>query len=52
MSNLPSLPVSRLTEYLKEGTAAVGGEVDKEQLYIAPTILTDVSPKSKARHHH
>lgn len=39
--------VDRLTEYLKEGTAAVGGEVDKEQLYIAPTILTDVSPKSK-----
>ena len=29
---------------------AVGGEVDKEQLYVSPTILTDVSPKSKARH--
>ncbi|KAK8376602.1 hypothetical protein O3P69_009904 [Scylla paramamosain] len=39
--------VDRLSEYLKEGTVAVGGEVDREQLYIAPTILTDVSPKSK-----
>ncbi|KAG0730487.1 Fatty aldehyde dehydrogenase [Chionoecetes opilio] len=39
--------VDRLAEYLKEGTVAVGGEVDKEQLYVAPSILTDVSPKSK-----
>lgn len=38
---------NRIVEYLKEGTVAVGGEVDREQLYIAPTILTDVSPKSK-----
>lgn len=49
MSVLCCITSSRIVEYVKEGTAAVGGEVDKEQLYIAPTILTDVSPKSKVR---
>lgn len=39
--------LDRIAEYLKEGTVAVGGDVDREQLYIAPTILTDVSPKNK-----
>ncbi|XP_018017522.1 aldehyde dehydrogenase, dimeric NADP-preferring isoform X2 [Hyalella azteca] len=39
--------VDRLSEYLKDGTVVVGGEVDKKQKYFAPTILTDVSPTSK-----
>lgn len=39
--------VQRLTELLKDGHIAVGGEVDREQKYVAPTILVDVPPNSK-----
>lgn len=39
--------VNRLEEYLKDGTIAVGGEVNKEDKWISPTILVDVNPESK-----
>ncbi|XP_042870802.1 aldehyde dehydrogenase, dimeric NADP-preferring-like isoform X4 [Penaeus japonicus] len=39
--------VNRLEEYLKDGTVAVGGEVNKEDKWISPTILVDVNPDSK-----
>ncbi|XP_071547048.1 aldehyde dehydrogenase, dimeric NADP-preferring-like isoform X2 [Panulirus ornatus] len=37
----------RLAEYLNDGRAVVGGDVNKEDKWISPTILVDVSPKSK-----
>ena len=34
---------NRLTGYLNNGTVVHGGHVDKEKLFIEPTVLTDVS---------
>jgi aldehyde dehydrogenase (NAD+) len=34
----------RLEALIGDGTAVLGGEVDAEQRYIAPTVLRDVSP--------
>lgn len=39
--------VNRLKEYIKEGEIYYGGEVDIEDRYISPTILTDVDDKAK-----
>lgn len=39
--------VDRLSEYLKDGEIAVGGQVNKEEKYIAPTILINVPETSK-----
>ncbi|MDX3066466.1 aldehyde dehydrogenase family protein [Streptomyces sp. ND04-05B] len=36
----------RLTRLLDSGRAAVGGQHDRDDLYIAPTVLTDVDPAS------
>ncbi|MGP4052761.1 aldehyde dehydrogenase family protein [Streptomyces sp. 2A115] len=36
----------RLTALLDSGRAAVGGQHDRDDLYIAPTVLTDVDPAS------
>nr|WP_119611824.1 aldehyde dehydrogenase family protein [Streptomyces acidiscabies] len=36
----------RLTSLLDSGHTAVGGEHDRDDLYIAPTVLTDVDPSS------
>jgi aldehyde dehydrogenase (NAD+) len=36
----------RIAQYIKEGTIAYGGRINKERLFIEPTILTDVSPES------
>jgi aldehyde dehydrogenase (NAD+) len=36
----------RLTNLLKDGSALEGGDSDEDDLYIAPTILTDVDPGS------
>ncbi|MFE1839654.1 aldehyde dehydrogenase family protein [Streptomyces sviceus] len=36
----------RLTRLLDSGQVAVGGRHDREDLYIAPTVLTDVDPAS------
>lgn len=33
----------KLVGYLSDGTTVTGGEVDREQLYIAPTILDDIT---------
>jgi len=33
---------SRLEKLLKDGTKEFGGESDKDDLYIAPTLITDV----------
>ena len=38
--------VDRLAKLLESGTVAVGGEVDRAQRYVAPTILRNVSPES------
>ncbi|MDX3802060.1 aldehyde dehydrogenase family protein [Streptomyces sp. AK04-3B] len=38
----------RLTALLDSGRAAVGGEHDRDDLFIAPTVLTDVDPASPA----
>ncbi|HTX79551.1 MAG TPA: aldehyde dehydrogenase family protein, partial [Longilinea sp.] len=35
-----------LTEYLKDGEVVIGGQVERNELYIAPTILKNVSPES------
>jgi aldehyde dehydrogenase (NAD+) len=35
-----------LTEYLKDGEIVTGGQVDRNELYIAPTLLKNVSPES------
>ena len=32
----------RLTEYLSNGSLVCGGDLDADQLYIAPTVLTDI----------
>lgn len=34
----------RLTSLLKNGNIAVGGDSDRDDLYIEPTVLTDVKP--------
>ncbi|MCX8020801.1 MAG: aldehyde dehydrogenase [Chitinophagaceae bacterium] len=34
----------RLEKYLNEGTVFAGGEKDKSDLYIAPTLLTGITP--------
>nr|XP_045622453.1 aldehyde dehydrogenase, dimeric NADP-preferring-like isoform X3 [Procambarus clarkii]XP_045622455.1 aldehyde dehydrogenase, dimeric NADP-preferring-like isoform X3 [Procambarus clarkii]XP_045622456.1 aldehyde dehydrogenase, dimeric NADP-preferring-like isoform X3 [Procambarus clarkii] len=39
--------VARIAEYLKDGEAVIGGDVNKEERWISPTILVNVSPKSK-----
>lgn len=36
----------RLERLMKDGTVASGGQTDSGQRYIAPTVLTDVSPDS------
>ncbi|KPI06458.1 Aldehyde dehydrogenase (NAD(+)) [Actinobacteria bacterium OK074] len=36
--------VDRLTRLLDSGRAAVGGRHDRDDLFIAPTVLTDVDP--------
>ncbi|MFF1725779.1 aldehyde dehydrogenase family protein [Streptomyces sviceus] len=36
----------RLTRLLDSGQVAVGGQHDRDDLYIAPTVLTDVDPAS------
>ena len=36
--------VDRLAKLLESGTAVVGGQVDRADRYVAPTILRDVSP--------
>lgn len=33
----------RLAGYLKQGNIVVGGNIDREALYISPTVMTDVS---------
>jgi aldehyde dehydrogenase (NAD+) len=38
--------VDRLAKLLESGKVAVGGEVDRSQRYVAPTLLRDVSPDS------
>jgi aldehyde dehydrogenase (NAD+) len=38
--------VDRLAKLMESGTAAVGGEVDRSQRYVAPTVLCDVAPDS------
>jgi aldehyde dehydrogenase (NAD+) len=37
---------NRLTGYLEQGTVVMGGQTDASDLYLAPTILTDVSPQA------
>lgn len=37
----------RLINYLNEGTIVDGGTSDKEQLYISPTILTDLGSEAR-----
>jgi len=37
----------RLVEYLKDGRVVCGGDFDKSERYIAPTLLCDVKPDSK-----
>lgn len=39
--------VERLRPLLEEGEVVCGGEVDKEERYIAPTLLRGVSPEGK-----
>ncbi|CAL4061735.1 unnamed protein product, partial [Meganyctiphanes norvegica] len=39
--------VDRLSEYLKDGEVAIGGQVNKDEKYIAPTILINVPETSK-----
>ncbi|KAG7154452.1 Aldehyde dehydrogenase, dimeric NADP-preferring-like [Homarus americanus] len=39
--------VERLAEYLKDGKVVIGGDVNREERWISPTILVDVDPKSK-----
>jgi len=36
----------RLTDLLASGRVVIGGQTDREQKYIAPTVLADVSPDS------
>ncbi|MFW5659635.1 MAG: aldehyde dehydrogenase [Bacteroidota bacterium] len=37
----------RLSKYIEQGTVYHGGNTDAEKLYIEPTILTDVDPRSE-----
>ncbi|MBQ8564519.1 MAG: aldehyde dehydrogenase [Bacteroidaceae bacterium] len=37
----------RLTAMLSDGTVLLGGTTDREQRYIAPTLITDVRPDSR-----
>jgi len=37
----------RLAGYMSCGRAVIGGSVDPEDLYVAPTVLVDVDPDSK-----
>lgn len=39
--------IERLSSYIKEGKVYCGGEVDKEERYISPTILVDIKEDSK-----
>lgn len=39
--------VCRLEEYLKDGKVVIGGDVDKAEKWVSPTIMVDVSPTSK-----
>lgn len=36
----------RIAKYMKDGKVIFGGETDDENLFIAPTLLTDVNPDS------
>ena len=36
----------RLAAFMGSGTIVAGGETDADELYIAPTVLVDVSPES------
>ena len=36
----------RVASYLSDGKIVAGGEIDKEERYIAPTLLSNVSPSS------
>lgn len=36
----------RLATLMKDGTAAIGGQLDAEDRYVAPTVLRNVSPDS------
>lgn len=36
----------RLCEYLRQGHIVIGGQHNREELYIAPTVLTGTSPES------
>ncbi len=38
--------VDRLANYIKEGKVYFGGEYDKENLFVEPTILTDIKDNS------
>jgi len=38
--------VDRLAAYIKDGSAVIGGTVDREDRYVAPTVLTDVAVDS------
>lgn len=40
--------IRRLVSMLKSGTIAVGGNTDVQDLFIEPTILTDVKPTDPA----
>jgi aldehyde dehydrogenase (NAD+) len=40
--------VERLAKLLESGRVAVGGEIDRAQRWIAPTVLRDVAPDSPA----
>lgn len=37
----------RLTSMLSDGTIITGGDHDRDQRYIAPTLITDVQPQSR-----
>lgn len=39
--------VERLEEYITEGDIYFGGDIDKENLYIEPTILTNIKENAK-----
>ena len=39
-----------ISEYLKEGQIAYGGKTDRKDLYIEPTLMTDVSMDAKVMH--
>ena len=49
--NLPRIinkaSIDRLEEYITEGNVYYGGSIDKEDLYVQPTILTNIKANSK-----